>query len=67
MSSGVSAICSFGADVWDEDPPSASHPWRLLSRSATTPHMAGLTIDAQVQSYKRTRVTTIYSCWTRMC
>ena len=46
--SEVLAVCSFGADVWDEDPPSASHPWRLLPRSATTPHMAGLTIDAQV-------------------
>lgn len=65
LSCGVLVACSFGADVWDEDPPSASHPWRLLPRSATTPHMAGLTIDAQVQSHKCTPGTTtafVHTC-----
>lgn len=52
----------YGGDMWDEDPPSASHPWRLMPRSAMTVHMAGLTIDAQESYGEATRMA--LSRWT---
>lgn len=37
----------YSGDVWPRQPAPADHPWRKMPANAMTPHMAGLTIDAQ--------------------
>lgn len=39
----------YGGDVWPRQPAPPDHPWRYMPCNAMTPHMAGLTIDAQVR------------------
>ncbi|KAL2634931.1 hypothetical protein R1flu_006410 [Riccia fluitans] len=39
----------YSGDVWNQQPPSADHPWRHMPRHAMTPHLSGTTIDAQLR------------------
>uniref|UniRef100_A0A453LQV7 D-isomer specific 2-hydroxyacid dehydrogenase NAD-binding domain-containing protein n=1 Tax=Aegilops tauschii subsp. strangulata TaxID=200361 RepID=A0A453LQV7_AEGTS len=37
-----------GGDVWYPQPAPKDHPWRYMPNNAMTPHISGITIDAQV-------------------
>ncbi|XBI83971.1 hypothetical protein VPH35_092373 [Triticum aestivum] len=42
-------IAGYGGDVWYPQPAPEDHPWRYMPNNAMTPHISGITIDAQLR------------------